>query len=145
MKLIPMIDFVLEQRNDPMQTYKEAFWKITRYADFLKQPLKLGMFVPTDLEGNVLEEPKHKDYKNEEGGNNELYRFNLEQYKQAKQRVLFKGWFFDGDDEIISFRLNEGTVISLDLEEADYLIEDLVTTEEKSRQLTKTAINQIEL
>lgn len=143
-----MIDFVLQQRNDPMQKYKEAFWKITRYADFLKQPLKKGMFVPCDLDGNVLDEPIISEFLLDRFSKEPIKSKNIPEayeYRKAKERVLFKGWFWDADDEIVSFRLNEGTVISLDLEEADYLIEDLVTTEEKSRQLTKTAINQIEL
>lgn len=36
----------------------QAFWKIEKYAKFLKQLLQLWMFIPSDLKGNVLEEPK---------------------------------------------------------------------------------------
>ena len=56
MKLISMTDFVLEQDklmrnklNDPI-TFTI---KVTDYALFLKQPLKLEMFVPCDEDGNV--------------------------------------------------------------------------------------------
>ena len=59
--LIPMTDFVLEQLNEQNSRTKpmrEVFNSLEKYAKFLKQPLKLEMFVPCDEEGNVLEEPK---------------------------------------------------------------------------------------
>lgn len=91
-----MTDFVLEQRKKREVHDLSAnrfYHTICNYANFLKQPLTLGMFVPCDLEGNILTKPPlYNDYKNEEGGNKELFRFNLEQYKQAQERILFKGW-----------------------------------------------------
>ena len=67
MKLISMTDFVLGiEQNSYTKTEKyniiewqskcESFDKIIKYANFLKQPLKLGMFVPCDENGNVLED-----------------------------------------------------------------------------------------
>ena len=59
--LVPMTDFVLEQLNEQNSITKpmrEVFNSLEKYATFLRQPLKLEMFVPCDEEGNVLEEPK---------------------------------------------------------------------------------------
>lgn len=59
MKLISMTDFVIQQRSELM--FKELGKACCKYADFLKQPLKLEMFVPCDEDGNVLSEPKPND------------------------------------------------------------------------------------
>jgi hypothetical protein len=44
MKLIPMIDFVLKEGN-PSNTDQQFTDKVMAYANFLKQPLTLGMFI----------------------------------------------------------------------------------------------------
>lgn len=71
------------------------------YDDFLSQVLELWMFVPCELiDGiwTVLSDtyasmPNRNDYFNDEGGNPELYQFNIEnwrKYRKAKERVLFE-------------------------------------------------------
>ena len=79
-KLIGMVDFVCEN------TYK---WElILNYANFLKQPLELGMFVPCDEDGNLIEHPRPI-----EGDlGNIIYKDLFYKYKQAKERVLFEGF-----------------------------------------------------
>ena len=68
-----MTDFVLEQseeapkdKNLHKTNWSLEFEKysklIIRYAEFLKQPLKLEMFIPCDENGNVLEEPNQSDF-----------------------------------------------------------------------------------
>jgi hypothetical protein len=92
--LIPMTDFVIEiDENKPkfknFSSFSEinqyeinGYDKIRNYATFLKQPLKLEMFVPCDDEGNVLEYiPIHRF-----ADNPEKYR----RYKKAKENVLFE-------------------------------------------------------
>jgi len=89
-KLISMTDFVLEQ--DKKASLGGAYDKIVRYAKFLKQSLTLGMFVPCDENGNVLEEI------NEDYPNNVEYFEEIEQYNKAKKRCLFEGFecnYFD--------------------------------------------------
>lgn len=98
-KLISMTDFVLERFNYLPELPKEqhmtkAYMSCLNYAQFLKHPLTLGMFVPTDEDGNVLEEPIKQDYEVESDGfsfsyDSETYDYDLEQYQQAKERVLF--------------------------------------------------------
>jgi hypothetical protein len=90
MKLISMTDFVLEQNeNFKSDRFYQGQFKdnVVNYANFLKQPLKLEMFVPCDEDGNVLEEPD-QDF--------ELtfwdYSTKMSKYEQAKEKVLFEGF-----------------------------------------------------
>ncbi|WP_445720432.1 hypothetical protein [Flavobacterium sp.] len=90
MKLISMTDFVLDKyKNAPLEDYdqvNETFINsVIKYAEFLKQPLKLEMFVPCDEDGNILEEPDQEF---------ELtfwdYSTKMSKYEQAKEKVLFE-------------------------------------------------------
>jgi hypothetical protein len=99
MKLINMTDFVLEQENKFNQWEKTfdsstSFWKCIKYAKFLKQPLKLEMFVPVDEDGNFLEEPEQfKEWiKSDHYFNaSESVTHECRMYKKAKEKVLFEG------------------------------------------------------
>ena len=85
-RLISMTDFVLEQN----QYREQRFSQIVDYALFLKQPLELWMFVPCDEEVNVLENHNLTEYDKE-------MNFEQEQiYQQAKERVIFEGFIYDG-------------------------------------------------
>lgn len=71
-------------------------WMITgEYMKFLSRKLKLGMFVPCDLEGNVLEKPKDAT-QFLHGIEYDLvtakkeYSKQLKEYQQAESRVLFE-------------------------------------------------------
>ncbi len=89
MKLIAMTDYVKSiegQGNiNIILTKSEQHEKCLRYANFIKQPLTLGMFVPCDLHGNTLEKPTTEDL--------EAYR----KYQQANDRVVFKDCVYDHD------------------------------------------------
>ena len=93
MKLISMADFVLAlgetstfdtDRLDWYNMEIDILYKIRSYAEFLKQPLTLGMFVPCDLAGNVLEAPN--------GGMRDQDDRHHKLYSEAKYRVLFEGF-----------------------------------------------------
>lgn len=100
MKLISMVDFNTEQ-IELFDTIEILDWRIflkriRNYTEFLKQPLTLGMFVPCDKEGNVLEKPRA--YSNFTSYNKGVLKENhpkvykeCEQYQEAKERVLFEG------------------------------------------------------
>ncbi len=112
-KLIQMTDFVLQEHNKFGELpYKELekeydyaltlIAKFRNYADFLKQPLTLGMFIPCDLDGNVLEEPKcecETEY-DREGCYEKCY-----EYINAKNRVLFEGFRQNIVNSIGSFEI----------------------------------------
>jgi hypothetical protein len=91
-----MTDFVLEQ-SENLKNLKQGFniqkydfiIKTINYSKFLKQPLTIGMFIPCDEYGNVLEEKSIFNTTDED------YIFDSEsfdKYKQAKERVLFDGF-----------------------------------------------------
>ena len=63
--LIPITDFVLEQSEIGFEVQSlshqnknraDRFSKLIKYAKFLKQPLKLEMFVPCDEDGHFIDE-----------------------------------------------------------------------------------------
>ena len=97
--LIPMTDFVL-RINEIEKEIDQFFdsWRmkqlriIENYAKFLKQPLKLEMFVPCDEDGNVLAEPKIPHTFASE--NSDLYiekwKSETEIFNKAKEKVLFE-------------------------------------------------------
>jgi len=93
-KLIPMTDFVLEQTKefdsivwDDLETASlNLIYRMQSYAKFLKQPLKLEMFVPCDEGGNILYDPMAID--EDAGTERELQQIY---YNNAKQKVLFEG------------------------------------------------------
>ena len=90
MKLISMTDFVIKTSQE-MELQKRARAQFD-YAYFLKQPLTLGMFVPCDEEGKVLEMPIMDNYTMEEfeqeDGSNK-FGLDVTKYQKAKDRVLF--------------------------------------------------------
>lgn len=85
MKLISMVDFVLT-RDMARSNSENALCEIENYANFLKQPLTLGMFVPCDEEGNFLELIEYENWE----GYNEDYNLYIIEYEKAIERVLFK-------------------------------------------------------
>ena len=52
MKLISMTDFVFE-KNKAEEVSRETFLECRRYAEFLKTPLKLEMFIPERQEPSI--------------------------------------------------------------------------------------------
>ena len=90
-----MTDFVLQiEAEVGKEDYQVVAWqtkihgyeRINKYANFLKQPLTLGMFVPCDDDGNVLEDldssilaPNYEDW---------------QEYQKAQSKVLFNGFVF---------------------------------------------------
>lgn len=80
MKLISMTDFVLDQNH---KWFHERYYFIEKYANFLKQPLELGMFVPC-IDNEVFNYSKHG---------------NKEQYQQAKEACIFEGFEIKYEDD----------------------------------------------
>lgn len=103
-KLISLKDYVLNHNPTKEQT--------TSYAKFLSMPLELGFFVPANEEGNVLEEPEELKIKTGVFHPNHVVKINgkdktlcsyKDEYQQAKERVLFKGFVIDKPkSEIVS-------------------------------------------
>lgn len=125
MKLISTTDFVLEQSKLTGYDISDYDWiiRIVNYAKFLKQPLKLEMFVPC-----VNEEPF-----------NYSKHGNAEQYEKAKEKVLFEGCssMQKGENTIVIF--NDSAIW---LTWTNRIIEDLI---QYNLTLTENALKQIGL
>lgn len=131
MKLISMTDFVLNFKGNTAISHKafEFARKSKNYANFLKQPLTLGMFVPCDQEGNVLRYPISK------GGS--FINAELCAYEKAEEKVLFKGFKWKED-----YALNENKDVYVD-EEWVLLNINVESLVEFDLELTESAIKQI--
>jgi len=133
--LISMVDYTLEieRRAKERGFYVDGeIGLLYDYANFLKQPLTLGMFVPCGEDGEVLIEPSLYDPRSKTG-NTEHHEFDEKekQYQQAKERVLFEG--FDSLDYDIFF--NDGCEV----------VEDLLKYSTIKLTLTETAVKQLGL
>ena len=146
MKLISMTDFILNQKQSESFNEKTfinealiSLEKIRNYAKFLKQPLKLEMFVPCDEEGDILEKPTNYEQRLPNmmiEYNDEVYR-----YKQAKEKVLFEGFEITDETEFLISKYGFSLYFN---QIEDFNIEHLLTWSNEI-QLTENAIKQIGL
>ena len=107
--LIPMTDFVNNVGNmENYPSHENALSWIYNYATFLRQPLKLEMFVPCDENGNVLEEPQMRPERNSFDEEDMDYDAQeLYDYIKAKEKVLFEGFeFVSRTDGTWLFKIN---------------------------------------
>ena len=151
MKLISMTSFVLEiEKSSYTQTEKyriiewenkcQAFDKIINYAKFLRQPLKLEMFVPCDEEGNIIS----KFYSEKENTKNLTFSQLSNQYQIAETKVLFEGIEFITNGGVNFLIIKEDTFAFFDynIKFKNFTIEDLI---QYNLQLTENAAKQIGL
>lgn len=137
--LIGMTDFALEQIEKLKRSEINILQfrnNIGNYANFLKQPLTLGMFVPCDDDGNVLSET----YSEKENTKNKTFSQLSNEYQIAKSKVLFEIYSFELErDNIWYFGINEISLIGF---EKIGTIENLT---EYNLILTQTAQKQLGL
>lgn len=145
-----MTDFVLSQKEGSTIEWEQLDWmnqeiykldRIRNYANFLKQPLTLGMFVPCDEDGNVLKDCGL------------IPCYELDKYRKAKDRCLFEGFeFLDKNCAInnkfmIHFLNNEVNIeehfesIITKISVQINTVEDLIYCKLK---LSKTSLKQLE-
>lgn len=148
-KLISLSKFIdnLDYEADAEQEMN----RLCVYHKFLKQPLTIGIFIPTDLEGNFLEEPRREYYDSMTGWNcpEDAYNYEnkLSNYKEAETRVLFEGFkWVNGkhvsNDDIDIYFDSDGIKAYNGFKRTDlYSIEKLI---EFNLKLTESAIKQIE-
>jgi len=132
-KLISMVEFVSLKANENFKTKNniiemcEHFKTCVKYMKFLQKPLTLGMFVPCDEYGNIIE------YKEpyEDGTNIKYY--------EARSRVLFAG--FEVGNGYVVYGLMSFSVPYFTKYETT--IEDIL--QYGNPTLTETALKQINL
>tara|TARA_R110002051_G_scaffold324910_1_gene424545 strand:+ start:867 stop:1325 length:459 start_codon:yes stop_codon:yes gene_type:complete len=95
-KLISMVEFTQNNRplkHTSLKVRNTLLFKICDYANFLKQPLNLSMFVPcefVDGEWVVLGEPDDNDDKYGDNEDDFLkFESDVKRYQKAKDNVLF--------------------------------------------------------
>ena len=137
--LIPMTDFVL-RINEIEKEIDQFFdsWRmkqlriIENYAKFLKQPLKLEMFVPC-----VNGEP----IKFHEGKVLNIAKVGSELLKEAKEKVLFEGFEQYEDYECAKY---EDVYVDEEVCDGKFTVEDLIKDAGKTKiKLSQTALDSI--
>ncbi|QIY92219.1 hypothetical protein [Chryseobacterium gallinarum] len=154
MKLISMTEFILQQ-NEIRKQYEYPFEVndktiefakvVLKYAKFLRQPLSLGMFVPVDEDGNVLEEPKRwQDYLEAPesfDGNSEWHEFY--KYEIAQEKVLFEGVKTIIKENFFFIEEKDGSWLRVLKKDTVAIVEDLLKI--SGVELTPSALKQIGL
>ena len=153
MKLISMTDFVLEQTKLASESkcgIYEYIVKIRDYANLLKQPLELWMFVPCDEDGNVLELPTK-----ENSLNTIDHESKMMDYQQAKEACIFEGFEWNVaefcDEPMIELEDKKGNYFCYDCEDKnfskdeDFFCSDIEDLLQFNLQLTQTAIKKLGL
>ncbi len=147
MKLISMTDFVLYQNeNFKSDRFYQGQFKdnVVNYANFLKQPLKLEMFVPCDEDGYILTYPDFFDGSYDDNGFGDVdtyqYKKDSKEYQQAKEKVLFEGFELKEELEFVCKFIYKGKEFNVLKHELpiEWLVGDEV-------ELTPNAIKQIGL
>lgn len=135
-KLIPLDEFIFDCHEKCISNNGRTY----NYAKFLKQPLKLEMFIPCDEYDVPLDEPNYY------GKSIETFREQLNYFNEAKERVLFEGFEVLHRDKVRItiqknfFQLDYNTM--KECFENYNFIEDLVN---RDLTLTKSAIDKHEL
>lgn len=96
-KLIPMTTFVIEYYVNEGYADLQTLRLMNNYANFLKQPLTLGMFVPVGPDGVIQKEPSNyqiwKKLEHNDGtGIDHVGSEQQRMYQKAEQSCLFEGF-----------------------------------------------------
>ena len=101
MKLISMVNYILEYTNK-LSLNSTFRVDTTKYAEFINQPLKLGMFIPCSKDGSALKKPIESNY-NLGDIHAGYYSKDLEQYQEVEKNVVFEIKSFEKKDNEISY------------------------------------------
>lgn len=97
-----MIEYLYAQRlrrAAGLATYKNAFIQSYKYAEFLESTPKLGDYVATNEDGEVMEKPKYFIDKWVRGEDVSKESKEWQAYSEALDRVLWKGWEVESSAE----------------------------------------------
>ncbi|MCY0969260.1 hypothetical protein [Chryseobacterium wangxinyae] len=97
-RLIPMTSFVIDYYSHEGYADLQTLQLMKNYASFLKQPLSLKMFVPTDHENELLKEPEDyllwkessPKFRKEKFSDQQTEQIKL--YEKARKKLLFEGF-----------------------------------------------------
>ena len=142
MKLISLTTLVsiLKETTPYLNNSHNAFVfvnKTINYANFIQQPLTLGMFIPTNEKGEVLSNP----FANDEDAGTEKELKQIE-FNNALKRVIFEGCSVDYYNRIYCSGKCIGEIIKGKLFSQNKTIESLIPY---NLTITEKAINQFKL
>lgn|SRR5690606_26554409 len=145
-RLISMTDFVIQQRSELM--FKELGKACCKYADFLKQPLRLEMFVPCDDKGNILKEPKNMADAILDGDSGKDWANKSVKYEEAKEKLLFENVEVYTNWKYSLYYLQKIEFAKYNAKTNEFIVNNLFDTVESiialKPILTKNAIKQIQ-
>ena len=151
--LIPLTDFVLQIDEllpcDLGQDFSS--WNLSKlitienYAKFLKQPLKLEMFVPCDEDGNLWEYPLTKEEwewaQKDSADAEQSFKQKEYYYEKAKEKILFEGFEPYEDYECAKY---EDVYVDEEVCDVKFTIEELIKDVGETKiKLSQTALNAI--
>lgn len=169
MKLIPLSDFVEkytapivseDQDSSDVAKLLNNLKLISGYTKFLKQPLALGMFVPVDNHGIVLEPLKFCCNSSDCGCMgmpvNVSSQQEIDEYYQAQEKVLFEGFEIyncgeNSDGLIRSVVRNGNCYVGVKYERGNFHLNDYAVNYSVEKlvnhglELTPSALKQIGL
>ena len=126
-------------------SHENALSWIYNYATFIKQPLKLEMFVPCDEDGNVWEYPPTKEEwewaQKDSADAEQSFKQKEYYYEKAKEKVLFEGFEQYEDYECAKY---EDVYVDEKICDGKFTIEKLIKYAEKTKiKLSQTALDSI--
>ncbi len=93
-------EYVIEQASN-CSDWVTKFARVQKFTKLTNRALRLGDFVPTDEDGNVLEEPnasmeKYNHYNVVQSTFQlRLYESDVSKYQTAKDKVIFDGFEYN--------------------------------------------------
>lgn len=135
-----MTEFVMGQNNFGMEVQSishqqsertRRFHKTVAYAKILSTPLTLGMFIPVDEDGNVLEEPNRDLYKDIDGVYDERHwEINNKIYQKALSNILFEGFEVDFEEGCVNPFIDYSYPIAYLSEDGKWVLNNFKTIED---------------
>ena len=119
-KLIGMVEFINHITTKPLGGQQvasvrhvelEKYRMIFKHSQFLQQTPTIGMFVPCDEDGNVLEKPTTEGVDLNDMYDWNLYNEDLQQYQQAEQRVIFEGCTAEKIKDYYIIKFNDNIIL----------------------------------
>lgn len=158
--LVSMTNFVLQDwskyKGYDSEDYRVFAYNKTvileNYAQFLKKPLTLQMFFPSDEEGRIWEAPKTCCSGRECGCMGQPVNYysseEIDKYYELESKVLFKGFSLDikelSNNRKLIYITYSGKIILNGNNLKSFTIEDILNIEEELVfELTESAIKQI--
>ena len=142
-KLIGMVEFINHITTKPLGGQQvasvrhvelEKYRMIFKHSQFLQQTPTIGMFVPCDEDGNVLEKPIWLS-RYLAGGSpfmNIDEILTCQQYQKAEQKVIFDGFVYNGgsNDRNIHFIKKENIDITFSNNKCELFNNEINTIED---------------